>query len=147
MLVPHACLSAAAGRLFKSPLAAFGAGVAGHALLDLVPHKDISAHKAEGAAVLLLLGLIGASCGYSSPAFWCAVGGVLPDVEQVLPWTDPDRGRRRWFPTHSRRLHSFKLSFAPHYRSGILGQSLVSAAVLFVAVSRCRPRTGRRLHI
>lgn len=139
MLVPHACLNAAAGRLFKSPLKAFAAGLATHALLDLVPHKDISAHKAEGAAVLMLLGLAGASCGLSSPVFWCAVGGVLPDVEQVLPWTDPKRGHRRWFPTHSHRFHSLKLSRAPHYRSGLLGQSMVSAAALLIAVTRCRP--------
>lgn len=139
MLVPHACLNAAAGRLFKSPLKAFAAGLVTHALLDLVPHKDISAHKAEGAAVLMLLGLAGASCGFVSPVFWCAVGGVLPDVEQVLPWTDPNRGRRRWFPTHSRRFHSLKLPRAPHYRSGLLGQSIVSAAALLIAVTRCRP--------
>ena len=71
-------------------------------LLDLIPHKDVSAHKAEGLLVLIMLGLVGTSCGLKSPAFWCAMGGVLPDVEQVLPWTDPKRGHRRWFPTHNR---------------------------------------------
>ncbi len=138
MLVPHACLNAAAGRLMKKPLSAFAVGVAGHALLDLTPHKDISAHKAEGLAVLIILGLVGSSCGWSSPAFWCAVGGVVPDVEQVLPWTDPKRGHRRWFPTHSRPLHSLAPPWAPEWRAPLLLQSVVSAAALGLAAAWCK---------
>lgn len=139
MLVPHACINAAAGRLFKRSLTAFAAGVIAHALLDLIPHRDISAHKAEGAAVLMLLGLVGASCGFSSPAFWCSVGGVLPDVEQVLPWTDPKRGRRCYFPTHSRTFHSLPVPRIPGYKADILSQSAVSLAALLVAITRCQP--------
>lgn len=138
MLVPHTCVNAAAGRLMKKPLTAFLAGVAGHGLLDLVPHKDISAHKAEGAAVLMLLGLIGSSCGWSSPAFWCAMGGVIPDVEQVLPWTDPDRGRRRYFPTHSKRFHSLPLPKARDYTMPLLTQSVISLVALAAAITKCR---------
>ena len=137
MLVPHACLNAAAGRLIKKPLTAFGIGVAGHAALDLFPHKDVSAHKAEGLAVLLMLGLVGTSCGWSSPSFWCAMGGVIPDVEQVLPWTDPKRGRRRWFPTHTRPRHSRPLPGAPDYRAPLLTQSVISLAALMLAVTGC----------
>ncbi len=140
MLVPHACVNAAVGRLIDNPLSAFAVGVAGHAVLDLTPHKDISAHKAEGLAVALMLGLIGSSCGWTSSAFWCAVGGVLPDVEQVLPWTDPKRGRRRWFPTHRPALHSIPLPGAPQWRAPLLAQSVVSAAALTLAITRCRPR-------
>jgi hypothetical protein len=143
MLVPHTGINAAAGRFFRRPTTAFAAGVLGHALLDLVPHKDISAHKAEGAMVFLMLGLIGSSCGWSSPSFWCAMGGVLPDVEQVLPWTDPKRGRRRYFPTHSRRFHSLPLPGAPKYRTSLLLQSVVSMATLLMAISTCRPRSRR----
>lgn len=135
MLVPHACVNAAAGRLIKRPLTAFTIGVAAHALLDMTPHKDISAHKAEGLAVLLILGLVGSSCGWSSPPFWCAMGGVLPDVEQVLPWTDPKRGRHRWFPTHNPRFHSFA---ANRWRAPLLLQSAVSLAALGAAVARCK---------
>ncbi|MCL6106088.1 MAG: hypothetical protein M1309_01855 [Actinobacteria bacterium] len=135
MLVPHACVNAAAGRLIKRPLAAFTIGVAAHALLDMTPHKDISAHKAEGLAVLLILGLVGSSCGWSSPSFWCAMGGVLPDVEQVLPWTDPKRGRHRWFPTHNPRFHSFA---ANRWRAPLLLQSAASLAALGAAVARCQ---------
>lgn len=142
MLVPHTGINAALGRFFKKPLTAFAAGVLGHALLDLVPHKDISAHKAEGAMVFLMLGLVGSSCGWSSPAFWCAMGGVLPDVEQVLPWTDPQRGRRRYFPTHSRTMHSLAIPGAPEYRTSLLLQSTVSAAALALAVYCCGRRTG-----
>lgn len=139
MLVPHTGINAAAGRLFRRPAAAFAAGVISHALLDLVPHKDISAHKAEGALVFIMLGLVGSSCGWRSPAFWCAMGGVLPDVEQVLPWTDPAKGRRRYFPTHCRRFHSLTIPGAGEYRTSLLLQSVVSLAALFVAINRCRP--------
>jgi hypothetical protein len=143
MLVPHTGINAALGRFFKKPMTAFAAGLLGHALLDLVPHKDISAHKAEGAMVLLMLGLVGSSCGWSSPSFWCAMGGVLPDVEQVLPWTDPARGKRRYFPTHSRTLHSLKIPGAPEYRTSLLLQSSVSAATLALALTSCRPKNCR----
>lgn len=143
MLVPHTCLNAAAGSMFKKPVAAVIAGLAGHALLDLLPHKDISAHKAEGVTVLLLLGIVGSSCGWSSPALWCAVGGVLPDVEHVLPWTDPRRGRRRLFPTHRPMLHSLQLPQAPKYRVSLLEQAVVSAVSLTVVLFQCRPRKCR----
>lgn len=143
MLVPHACVNAAAGSLFKRPLTAFAAGLAGHALLDLIPHKDVSAHKAEGLLVLIMLGLVGSTCGLSSPSFWCAMGGVLPDVEHVLPWTDPKRGHRRRFPTHNRPFHSLKVPGAPHYRVQLLTQSAVSMMALLFAMSRCRPESCR----
>ena len=68
MLVPHACVNAAAGRLFSKRVAAFAAGVVAHAIFDLVPHKDVSANKAEGLLVLVMLGLVGSSCGLKSPA-------------------------------------------------------------------------------
>lgn len=143
MLVPHTCLNAAVGTMFKKPLSAAIAGIAGHAALDLVPHKDISAHKAEGMTVLLLLGIIGTSCGWSSPSFWCAMGGVLPDVEQVLSWTDPSRGRRRYFPTHSPGLHSLQIPQAPRYRASLLEQVVVSGVSLAVTLFQCRPRRCR----
>ncbi len=138
MLVPHTGINAVAGNLFRRPVAAFAAGVVAHALLDLVPHKDISAHKAEGAMVFLMLGLVGSSCGWRSPAFWCAMGGVLPDVEQVLPWTDPARGRHRYFPTHSRRFQSLPLPGARGFQASLMLQSAVSMAALAFAVAGCR---------
>lgn len=143
MLVPHTCLNAAIGSMFKKPAAAAVTGLVGHAVLDLLPHKDVSAHKAEGATVALLLGIVGSSCGWSSPAFWCAMGGVLPDVEQVLPWTDPKRGRRRYFPTHSPKLHSLQLPQAPRYRVSLLEQTVISAVSLAVVLFQCRPRRCR----
>ncbi|MHB1362019.1 MAG: hypothetical protein ACYCW5_05410 [Thermoleophilia bacterium] len=139
MLVPHTCVNAAVGRLFKSPVAAFATGVIAHAALDLMPHKDISAHKAEGLLVATMLGIIGTSCGFRSAPFWCAMGGVLPDVEQVLPWTDPKRGRHRWFPTHNRKRHSLQIPGAPDYTVRLLTQSAASMTALMLAVYKCRP--------
>lgn len=142
MLVPHACVNAAAGLFFKKPLTAFAAGIAAHALLDLVPHKDVSAHRAEGMAVGLLLGITSTSCGFSSPAFWCAMGGVLPDVEHVLPWAQPERGRRRFFPTHNRHFHSLSLPAAPKWRVSLLQQTAVSLGALALILTACKKRKG-----
>ncbi|MHB0867268.1 MAG: hypothetical protein ACYC6B_06895 [Thermoleophilia bacterium] len=142
MAIPHTCVNAAAGRLFDRPVTALAAGIAGHAILDLVPHKDVSAHAAEALMASLLLGIVGTSCGFRSAPFWCAVGGVLPDVEQVLPWTDPKRGRRRWFPTHSRRLHSWAIPGRRDYRVDLLTQGALSMAALMIAITRCRQRTA-----
>ena len=139
MLVPHTCINAAMGRLFRKPAAAFAAGVIAHAALDLMPHKDIAAHKAEGLLVATMLGIIGTSCGFKSPPFWCAMGGVLPDVEQVLPWTDPKRGRHRWFPTHNKKVHSVRIPAAPDYKIRLLMQSVVSMTALMIAIYNCRP--------
>lgn len=138
MVIPHACANAAAGRLFKRPATALAAGILAHAALDLVPHKDVSAHKAEGLGAAIMLGIVGVSCGFKSAPFWCAVGGVLPDVEQVLPWTDPARGRRRWFPTHSPAFHSLPLPWAPRWRMSLLAQAAVSLTALIISSSRCR---------
>lgn len=140
MVIPHACVNAAAGRLFKRPASALAAGIAGHALLDLLPHKDISAHKAEGLGAALVLGIIGTSCGIRSTQFWCAMGGVLPDMEQVLPWTDPARGHRRWFPTHSRSFHSIPIPSAEEWRLSLLAQTVISLSALLVSVTGCGGR-------
>lgn len=138
MVIPHACANAALGRLFKRPAAALAVGVLAHAALDLVPHKDVSAHAAEGLGAAIALGIVGSGCGFKSAPFWCAVGGVLPDVEQVLPWTDPARGRRRWFPTHSPTRHSLPLPWARQWRMSLLVQAAVSLTALVLSSSRCR---------
>jgi hypothetical protein len=138
MVIPHTCINALAGRFIKQPASAFAMGIAGHAALDLVPHKDVSAHAAEGLMAGLMLGIIGTSCGFRSASFWCAVGGILPDVEQVLPWTNPKLGRRRYFLTHNRVLHSIPIPGKKEYRVGLLTQGAVSMAALLLAVARCR---------
>lgn len=138
MVIPHACTSALVGRFLKRPAAALAVGVLAHAALDLVPHKDVSAHKAEGLATAIMLGIVGASCGLRSAPFWCAVGGVLPDVEQVLPWTDPARGRHRWFPTHSPAFHSLPLPWARQWRVSLLAQAAVSMTALVISSTGCR---------
>lgn len=138
MVVPHTCVNAIAGRFFKRPGSAFVAGVVAHGLLDLLPHKDVSAHKAEGLAAGLMLGIVGTSCGFNSPAFWCSLGGLLPDVEQVLPWTDPKRGRRRWFPTHNGVHHSLPLPGRSDWRLSLLAQGTFSLAALLAVVASCR---------
>lgn len=140
MVIPHACVNAAVGRLFKNPASALAAGILGHAALDLLPHKDISAHKAEGLGTALVLGIIGSSCGIKSAPFWCAIGGVLPDVEQVLPWTDPAKGKRRWFPTHSQPFHSIPLPGAKKWRVSLLAQTAVSLGALIISTTRCREK-------
>jgi hypothetical protein len=120
------------------PGTALGVGIASHALLDLLPHKDVSAHKAEGLMTAIVLGIVATSCGVRSAPFICAVGGILPDVEQVLPWTDPRRGNHRWFPTHSRGFHSLPLPGARSWRVSLLVQASASMSALLISIARCR---------
>lgn len=138
MVIPHTCVNAFAGRFFRRPASAFMAGILAHALLDLVPHKDVAAHNAEGLAAGLMLGIVGTSCGFGSTPFWCAIGGVLPDVEQVLPWTNPKLGKRRYFPTHNGRYHSLPVPGARGWRMSLLTQGAVSMAALMSVVAWCR---------
>jgi len=101
----HAFIGAALGKLLKSKKPAFLAGVVTHFFADLLPHRDLSI-ETEVALVSGALAAIGTSQGWNSPAFWGAVGGVIPDVENLISQT---RGGRNLFPSHT-GLHGPKVT-------------------------------------
>ncbi len=100
----HALVGALVGTLVRRPGAALIAGVASHAVLDVIPHRDdlegptLILDGCGALAVLactLLLGRAGATDG--------VLGGVLPDLENIPDIIQgPQRAGngRKVFPSH-----------------------------------------------
>lgn len=98
----HALVGGALGAALGNPAAAAAAGLASHALLDLVPHADYRTTRAgvvDFAAGLLLALVAGRHAGAS--ALVGALAGMLPDVEVALSHLGWNPLRRNVFPTHN----------------------------------------------
>ncbi|NIM04980.1 MAG: hypothetical protein GTO55_03310, partial [Armatimonadetes bacterium] len=102
----HAFIGATLGKALKSKSRAFLAGVITHFFLDLTPHRDFSV-PTETVLALTALAVIGSSQGWNSPAFWGALGGVVPDIENAI--SQVRGGGRPLFPSHNDRLHGPKV--------------------------------------
>jgi hypothetical protein len=93
--ITHTAVGAAIGTLGLGAPASFLVGMGSHVPLDLVPHWDIKRTWIDtlctSAALVALLIWTG-----SSPVFWGAAGGALPDLEHLLPLP------RKLFPAHGR---------------------------------------------
>lgn len=92
----HVAIGAALGTLAPHPAAALVLGAVAHVPADLVSHYDLS-RRVElfmAAAALILYTWLG---GFALATALGAVGGALPDVENML------RGReaKKYFPGHS----------------------------------------------
>jgi hypothetical protein len=98
----HALVGAVMGRLAKRTDRAFLAGVASHAVLDCLPHRD------SGHPLILLVdacGVLGvAALAAASPdarMLAGVAGGVLPDLENLSALSEDDPGRGlKIFPSH-----------------------------------------------
>ena len=95
----HAAVGAALGRLIGHHGKAFGAGVASHAICDLLPHRDL-APKVEAPLLALALGLIAWRKGPLSPEVAGAVGAISPDFENAAATTGLIPQSMMVFPTH-----------------------------------------------
>lgn len=131
----HVLLGAAAGHCTGHPVAAFVAGVASHALGDLLPHRDFDL-AVEAPLTAAALVAIGAWHGLDSPAFAGAIGGVLPDLENAaekVALIPPEQSR---FPTHNGRW--------PHGRAiGSVANQVLLGAAAIALLAAWRPRRRR----
>jgi hypothetical protein len=93
----HALVGGALGSVTRSRAGAAALGVAAHAACDSIPHRDLSV-PIEVALAVAALGTIGLVAGRRSTEFWGAVGGVVPDLENLVPASY--RGGHKWFPSH-----------------------------------------------
>jgi hypothetical protein len=118
----HGLIGAALGKLLGNKQQAFAAGVASHLVADLVPHRDLPV-AVEVSLALGVTALMAVVEGTDSPAFWGAVGGMLPDVENAISYIRPETPML--FPTHQ-GLHGRKVEelLSP------LGIALICTAVL-----------------
>ena len=99
MLITHALFGAALGRIAGHRPSAFLAGVASHALGDVLPHREFPL-EADAPLVAAALAALGLRYGWTSPEFVGALGGITPDAEHlptVLGWQTAEEEK---FPTH-----------------------------------------------
>lgn len=129
----HGFIGAALGSLLKNRKRAFWAGVASHAVADLLPHHDLSP-EVEALIAAGSLGVVAVMKGTSSPEFWGAVGAMLPDAENGLYYLRGKEGHLL-FPTH--------LGFHGPDTQEIVSQAavvLASLALIFTAEPAVQPR-------
>jgi hypothetical protein len=94
----HVATGALAGRGRRGVVDALLAGIVAHGTMDLVPHGEVHDDAFEASTAIAGVLVIAARHGFGSPITWGAIGGVLPDLEHVLP--APIRPSRAIFPTH-----------------------------------------------
>lgn len=132
MAVAHALVGAAVGHVIGDRRVALAAGVGSHLVGDLIPHRDYPL-PVELPLLLGALALLACRHGSFSPAFWGAIGGVLPDIENGLHLLGVIPERAKVFPTHS--------GLFPHGRPirSIVNQLFLAGAALWL-LRAARPR-------
>lgn len=127
----HVASGALAGRTRGGILDALLAGVAAHGAMDLVPHGEVHDDAFEAATAAAGVLAIAARHGFASPVTWGAIGGVLPDLEHVLP--RGIRPARALFPTHRwAALHGWETKplALPAWAQGTLGGLVIGVVAL-----------------
>jgi len=133
-VLAHMAVGGALGSLVDGRAAPFALGLGSHILLDVIPHYEFEKIWIEAAIVVGVLGTMIAAGFAGSAVFWGALGGVIPDIENLLWRQGVLPGRWKMFPGHSRRLWRF----LPHGRAlpvrHAWWQAGLVAACAFVAV-------------
>jgi hypothetical protein len=133
-VLAHMAVGGALGSLVDGRAAPFALGLGSHILLDVIPHYEFEKIWIEAAIVAGVLGTMIATGHGGTGVFWGALGGVLPDIENLLWKQGILPGRWKVFPGHNRRLRRF----LPHGRAlptrHAWWQAALVAAGVFVAV-------------
>ena len=120
----HVASGAASGALLGTRKRALVAGPLLHFVADAIPHQDIASRRFEIRSGLLLLALVAARRGPTSPEIAGALAASAPDIEHVLPLPRP--GGRKLFPTH--RVHAL------HPSGGVRAWTQLIAAGVIVGL-------------
>jgi hypothetical protein len=135
----HALVGAAVGALIRHPGGAFLGGMASHALLDSLPHKDYERSVGLPFDVLGLLTVLTLSLCSKRPELTAgALGGLSPDIENIVGNGQSDT--RKIFPSHWFR-HEDRAT-----RAAVPTEALVGAVALIIlrtVMSRPLDGTGR----
>ena len=133
-VLTHMAVGGALGSLVDGRAAPLALGLGSHILLDVIPHYEFEKIWIEAAIVVGVLGTVIALGRADTGVFWGALGGVLPDIENLLWKQGILPGRWKMFPGHNRRLRKF----IPHGRAlpacHAWWQAGLVAASVFVAV-------------
>jgi len=130
----HVATGAVGGALAGTRLRALALGPVLHLAADLLPHHDIRSRKFEGWSGVVLVALLAATRGVTSPE---AIGGLAasaPDLEHVLPLPRP--GGRKLFPSH--RVGGL------HQEGGVPAWAQLAAAGILLVAVVSRPRNAKR---
>lgn len=141
-VLAHMAVGGALGSFVDGRGVPFALGLGSHILLDVIPHYEFEKIWVEAAIVVGVLGTMIAIGLGGSGVFWGAVGGVLPDIENLLWKQGVLPGRWKMFPGHNRRLRRF----VPHGRAlpvrHAWWQAGITAASVLVAVRGLLGATG-----
>ena len=124
----HAAAGALAGSFTGSPVVGLVGGLVSHAVLDVVPHYDLSDYRVDVVLTVTVAVALGIVSGGNAAILWGMVGGILPDLENLfmkLGWMRPER---RIFPTHDGPL--------PHGRALGVGHAIWQVAIVILAFGR-----------
>jgi hypothetical protein len=139
VITPHAVAGAVAARPLSSTPIALAAGVATHLVLDRVPHQDYSLRAVPLlAADAALAAALTHRLARANPAVMLAgaIGGVLPDVAQVI--------ERAVGSNITRPAHRANHTTVVWPRWAGVGSQLVTVAVCVGALALAdRPRPHR----
>jgi hypothetical protein len=131
MALAHAAFGVAIAQATDSTAHGAAAAVAGHALLDLPRHEDLSMPD-EMALTLGCIVVTARLFGLRSREFWCAFLCACPDLEHL-----PANRRRKLYPTHRWPvLHEL----VPTPRLSARTQAVGSVAALLLLARRTRRR-------
>ena len=129
-VITHLAVGAALGTLTGNRGLAFVFGLASHIPLDVLPHYEFEKMWVEVAVVVAALAAMVAAGLASTGILWGALGGILPDLENLLWRLGILPDDRKVFPGHTPRLSRI----LPHGRQ--LGpRHAVTQAVIICAAA------------
>mgnify|MGYP000096075970 CR=1 FL=1 len=132
-VLTHMAVGGALGSLVDGRAAPFALGLGSHIVLDVIPHYEFEKMWVEALIVTGALGALLALGRAESAVFWGALGGVLPDIENLLWKQGILPGRWKMFPGHNRRLRRFVPHGRPLPVRHAWWQVVMAAAGVFVA--------------
>jgi hypothetical protein len=145
LFTPHFITAGVVGEYIGNPFLAFLVGVVIHFLLDSIPHYDTTDKgRMTVRQYALAIGDIIFCFSFvlfvlrvapnENPSFWWGgLGGVLPDIFDVVPWWNK-RFRRSWIGKQVHPFHERIQPPQPHWLPGLATQLVVLAIVLILHV-------------
>lgn len=140
----HLVTGAAWGYVLGRPLPAALAGLAGHVVMDMTPHRDPEfdvSYVVDGLLGMAVLSIVAASKKIRESdsrrgALWGAAFAALPDTELLTKLFLDISEEDYLFPTHNGRL--------PHPQTHGFASNISQAALLFTSVSAALVQFRRR---
>lgn len=147
LVAAHIITAGYAGEMIVNPFLAFLVGIIVHFVLDSIPHYDTTDNgkitKRQLAlsitdiiiGILLIVFLLKADLGLKSPFLWGALGGIVPDILDNIPfWQNAFRNTHfgRTFHKFHDNIQKIRLTPIP----GLLIQVLVIVIFSYLYLHR-----------